>query len=295
MAPLLEGSAGDGLFGFFEGRHLPHGRPQTLVGAFFKEDEFALLDHEDVMVDFFWFFAAGAEGEFFGDSRLMRTTPGADGTGWTLRVGGEADEGAKFHECLVEVAGVMMGEQSVGQGPKMALGEGGVDVVFAGGPAGEDAHDVAIDEGLCLLIGNGGDCASGVFPDAGQLEEVLNVLGNLLVVVLEDEVGGSVEVSCAAVVAQTLPGGEDLLLGCLSEGGEGGEKLNEAIEIRDDGGDLCLLKHGFADQDMVGIGGLSGCSPPGKTAVVLAVPGEQGLLEFFDLWGGPRQGGVWFG
>ena len=76
------------------------------------------------------------------------------------------------------------------------------------------------------------------------------------------------ELPCAAVVAQAGPELVDLVEGCCCEGLDIGETGQEAFVVGDDGGDLGLLEHAFADPDSVGIASIS----PRQIASVFCKP-----------------------
>src|SRR5690606_13373445 len=152
---------------------------------------------------------------------------------------GGADEGAQLHQGLVVGRGVGRVEEGLGEGP-LAPGAGGaVDRVVLGDEAGEDAGDVAVDQGGGEAEGDGGDGAGGVAADAGQGEQGLVVGRDDAAVAGDDLAGAGLQVTAAAVVAEAGPQGEDVGLGGGGQGGDVGEGGQEAVEVGDDGGDLC--------------------------------------------------------
>src|SRR3954463_6054707 len=88
--------------------------------------------------------------------------------------------------------------------------------------------------------------------------------------------GSRVEIACAGVVAESLPGMEDVVFRRDGEGGEIREAPEPLIIIRDHRRDLGLLEHELGNKDGVRIGGAA----PGKIAAVFAVPGTKGAPEF---------------
>ena len=79
----------------------------------------------------------------------------------------------------------------------------------------------------------------------------------------------------ARVIAESLPGVQDFLLGRFCEGGEIRKTPNPLIIIRDHRRDLGLLQHEFRDQD--GIRVLS--AAPGQIAALQAVPFQKGTAK----------------
>jgi len=98
--------------------------------------------------------------------------------------------------------------------------------------------------------------------------------------------GSSVQLASSTVIAQALPGPQDVRLSGRSQVGHGRKPLQKSLEIVADPLDLGLLQHDLADPDAVGITG----PPPGQIPARPAVPGEQRP----DNGGGrPRQlGGI---
>jgi hypothetical protein len=83
------------------------------------------------------------------------------------------------------------------------------------------------------------------------------------------------EIPSARVVTKTLPGVENFLFGRCREGGKMWEAPHPLVIIRDDGGDLRLLKHELGDEDGVRIARAA----PRKIAAVFAVPGKESAAE----------------
>jgi hypothetical protein len=88
---------------------------------------------------------------------------------------------------------------------------------------------------------------------------------------LHDGAGGLLQVTDAAIVAQSLPELEEgglVDIGKSLHGGKGGE---EAVEVGLDRLGAGLLEHDLGDEDGVRIAGMS----PRKVAAVLAVPVQK--------------------
>jgi len=281
-----KGEVGDGLGGAF-GEF-----PETFAaGAGFlgeEEGPVGFLDEEDVLGDgeggAFGFF----DGESLGAASLAEGEEGAGGA-----VGGaEGAVGlAEFHEGRVELAGVLGVEEGGGAFPEEGLSLGGVDGGGVVEESGEDAGDVGIDDGDGEAEGEGGHRTGGVAPEAGEGGEGGGVGREAAVVLLEDGPGGFLEVADAVVVAEALPGLEELGFGGGGEGGEIGEGGEEALEAavlsdRRDGG---LLEHDLGDEDRVGIGGAA----PGVVLAVGLEPAEEGAAEGTAVAEGVFGGG-WF-
>ena len=238
----------------------------------------------------------GEVGEGFGRVVLFEGVGGGggeEGGGAGGAVGGaEGAVGlAEFHEGRVELAGVLGVEEGGGAFPEEGLSLGGVDGGGVVEESGEDAGDVGIDDGDGEAEGEGGHRTGGVAPEAGEGGEGGGVGREAAVVLLEDGPGGFLEVADAVVVAEALPGLEELGFGGGGEGGEIGEGGEEALEAavlsdRRDGG---LLEHDLGDEDRVGIGGAA----PGVVLAVGLEPAEEGAAEGTAVAEGVFGGG-WF-
>ena len=84
----------------------------------------------------------------------------------------------------------------------------------------------------------------------------------------------------ARVVAEVLPGLEDVVLAGPCEGLHIGEALEKPLVVGDDGVDPGLLEHDLGNPGSVGIDRLA----PGQVPLVCPVPVEQKLRDFlFDV------------
>ncbi len=164
-------------------------------------------------------------------------------------------------------------EQALGDGGKVLLSSGGGDVGGVGQEAAEDAHDVAIENGVGLIEGDAGDGGGGVFADAGKVEK--GVVGLWKNACLGDGLGGFLKIARAVIVAESGPVREQIGFGGGGERFDGREAIEKAFEVRDDGGDAGLLEHNFREQDGVGIAGAT----PREIALVAVEPGEEFVLE----------------
>jgi len=90
---------------------------------------------------------------------------------------------------------------------------------------------------------------------------------------------GSVECSRAAVIAEALPGVQDVGFVGLCQAFEVRKACDEGAETATDGGNRGLLQHQLADQDLIGIDGHAGQGAPGEMATMVIIPGEQRPAE----------------
>src|SRR6266404_129311 len=93
---------------------------------------------------------------------------------------------------------------------------------------------------------------------------------------LDDDARGAVEIAGTSVVAEPAPERKHVVLVGGRQAGDVGEAGKEALEIRDDRGDLCLLQHDFGEPDRIGI---ARALPRQIVASMLALPGNDALGE----------------
>ena len=83
------------------------------------------------------------------------------------------------------------------------------------------------------------------------------------------------QISGARIIAEALPGMENIILGGGGQDSDGRKAPQPFIIIWNDSRNLGLLEHEFGDENCVGIGG----SAPGKITLVPAVPGKKRSAE----------------
>ena len=105
------------------------------------------------------------------------------------------------------------------------------------------AADVDVHEGDILLIRKAGNSPSGVGAESWQCAENRDVTGEHAGILIAYRLGGLLEVQGTAVIAQSLPGGDDGAGGCVGEGVDIGEPCEKRMIFGDDPLDLGLLEH----------------------------------------------------
>ena len=83
-----------------------------------------------------------------------------------------------------------------------------------------------------------------------------------------DGLGGGVQISRPSVIAEALPRVEYVIFASATKRGKIGKAATPFIEIRNDGPDLCLLKHELGNEDRVRIARPA----PWQIAAVAAIP-----------------------
>ena len=113
------------------------------------------------------------------------------------------------------------------------------------------------------------DRRSRVRPDARQIGEIVRPT------MRRDLLRCAMQVQPAPVVAEPLPGANDLRGRSRGERLDRGPPLQPGEVPRDDSLDLGLLQHDLGNENRIRVSGL----PPRQVAAVLREPGEQGGLH----------------
>lgn len=165
-----------------------------------------------------------------------------------------------------------MSYQFLGESPEVGVGLFFARIGFDTVDAGQNADDVAVEDGRGLIEGDAANRAGGVTTDAGQGEDGveglwksegrisegralrgpnLGILSfSLGVVELRPPIGdnllrGFLQVADAGVVAEAFPKFVDLVGARVGEAFDGGQLAHPAFPIWYDGFDLRLLEHDF--------------------------------------------------
>ena len=262
-------------------RKLPEAPKQALVRAALDEEFVAAVvedeTHGDVVVGH-WL-RLGRDGVVLLRSGLMGAAHVLQRAPVAERRARRAHEGAQLHHRLIEVAGAIGVKQIIGETAQLALGGCRGGVVLHGEDAGEDALDVAVEDRVRLLVGDGEDGGRRVRPHALQVADGLHRLGHLSVVLVHDVLGGLMKVAGPGVEAEALPVLQyRVALGHRKglDGGKGIQKAGVVVAHRVHTG---LLEHDLRDPDAVRIVRLA----PGHCSFVVVVPVEQVLVEGASL------------
>src|SRR6476620_12800866 len=119
----------------------------------------------------------------------------------------------------------------------------------------------------------------GVFPNSGELSHLLDPLREVSAMSIHNGFCCGVEISRASVIAEALPRAKHLIFRSARQRGEIGKSAQPLVIIRDDGGDLRLLKHELGNEDRVGIAGPA----PGEIPSIPTIPTQQATTKFGRL------------
>ena len=152
------------------------------------------------------------------------------------------------------------------QGGELPFALGGVDGGGDAVVAGEDAVDVAVDDGGGEVEGKGADGSGGVVAYALQRADAFEGGGETAC--SHNLAGSRVEVACPAVVAQSLPLAQHFVLGGGGQVGHCRPSVHEALPVGQSLLYARLLQDDFGEPDGIRVA----CLPPGQVAAVLAEP-----------------------
>lgn len=200
-----------------------------------------------------------------------------------VRRTGRANERAEVHKGEVVVAGFCGRDEGTCGAFEWASG-GVAGERCAEAVSADDAGDVSVEQGHCLVMDEAAECGFGVGSYAGERSELGWVRWKGAAVVLDDDPGSGMECEGAAVVPESAPGCDDVGRGSGGKGMEGGPALEPGVVGGDDALYLRLLEHDFGDEDGVGV---TGEAPGEVMAAVGAVPRVEGGVNGGDL----RRGG----
>ena len=269
-----------------EGGELPEAGEESAGGAIYGMDEegAAMRVEEDGggEADSFGRALAAAGGDGIFQAERAGAAEAGDGTFGAGGIARSADGGAELHHGLVPGAGGARDEQMLGFGFELMPAGGLAEIAANGAETGENASDVAVENGERSAVGDAQNGGGGVAADAGESESGFLRSRKFTGVEADDFFCGAMEIARAGVVAEASPGFEDGRFGRTSEGANGGKPCEETLVIGEDGGDARLLQHDFGDPDAVGIAG----SAPGESALVGVEPGEEAAAEGGELTGG---------
>ena len=172
-----------------------------------------------------------------------------------------ANGGSKLHHRLIPSAGVTAIEQKL----SVCLYIG--DIIIE--QSDDYAPDITVDSGVGQAEGDAGDRRGGVVSDAGKRSN--RIENTWKMIDFCHFFSCFVHVSRTAIIAQSAPHGEDLLLVGGRQRSGIRERTQESFVIRYYGGDARLLEHDFRDPDGVGIARTA----PWEVAAVAIVPARE--------------------
>src|SRR6185437_13423636 len=138
----------------------------------------------------------------------------------------------------------------------------------------------------------------GVVADAGKRAQRHFVRREFPAMALHHGAGTGMEMARPRVIAQALPGMENILERRRGKRAEIGPARHETVKMASYGRHRRLLQHDFAEPDAIGVGTLARQRAPGQVTAMAVVPVEQALRQIARLdrgRGGRSLSGARFG
>jgi len=183
----------------------------------------------------------------------------------------QAKHGAEIHQGLIEGGCFPFGQKPVCEPLEPGAVRREVGIPRKAEHAAKHPGHVSIQDSRVLVEGDAGDGPGRVRADAGQALEGPDIVRNLSIQFVYDLLGGSVEVSRSAVIAESLPGCQNLVQGRLGQRIQSGKSLQESLVSEPGGFHPGLLEKNLRHPDPVGIPG----PPPRKVSAIPVVPPEK--------------------
>jgi hypothetical protein len=218
------------------------------------------------------------DGETF---RILRATKFIYRTDSTLGRASRADERAEIHESGIMQGCFARGEKVGRVTPNCFAASGCIDRIAHGEQTRHDPGDVCFDQWNGSIERKCRDSVGRVTPDARKRAKIVDLVRQRSAMFTEDDFCKSMQIARSGVVTQSLPAVENARFRSKREGGKIGEAAKPLIIIREDSGDLGLLKHELGNEERVGVAGL----PPWQVAPVSAIPTQKRATEAANvLW-----------
>ncbi len=274
--------AGGGLLG------RPHvqARPQSTVGSAHQERLLLAEDGQGDEVEN----GRGSDPRHRSPSRMRRVpipagAQSAERTARAIRGPRRADQRAKLHQGLIEIAGAPRGDESRGESFIPRATSGGLRIVAA--KTGKNSADVSVHRRDGDIEGDRCDRAGRVCPDARQRAQRVHVFRDTAAVMIHDGACRDMKVVTAAVVTESRPEGENVVDRRGRQGSQGREAAHEPLEIRQNRPDLSLLEHELGNERGVRVGRVAS---PGEVAAMPVIPAQEAPAN--DRCGGFERDGV---
>ena len=136
------------------------------------------------------------------------------------RLGARAECRAHVHHRLGVGVDAVVGGEAFGGGPQLFGHFGLARIPLLRGVAGQHAFDVAVQDRGAQAHADAGNRPCGGQPDAGQLHQFFDVPGEFAAVLLDDDLGGFLQVAGPGVVTQPRPQVQHFVFG------GGGQRLD---------------------------------------------------------------------
>lgn len=168
-----------------------------------------------------------------------------------------ANEGTQIHHRVLKVSWVCWGDEACRRFPQSPPAGRTIDRILKIEQARENAAGIRFDERQRSIKSEHGDSIGSVTADSGQRLQCFGLRREGAFVLFSDDSGTTMKIACPGIVAQPLPGVENVAFPGLGESLNGRETPEPSNIVRDHGGGLSLLEHNFGEEDGVGIAGVA--------------------------------------
>ena len=196
----------------------------------------------------------------FLDGQVLRILSAAKFFYWAdvaLRFVPQANERAQINKRGIKTRCIASGNKLCGALTEFFAAERRINRGPHVKQAGEQARGIRFDNWNRLKKSKSRDCVRRIAANARQFANRRDIAGKDSPVSILHDLGGGMKIPGAVVIAEALPGVENIVLRSARKRIEIRESAKPFIIIRDYGGDLGLLKHELGDQDRVRIAGFA--------------------------------------
>jgi hypothetical protein len=173
---------------------------------------------------------------------------------WFVR---QANERSQIDKCGIKTRCMASGKKLCGAPPEFFAADRGIYRGTHIKQAGEQTRGIRFDNWNRLMKSKSRDCVRRIAADARQFAKRRVVAGKDSPVSILHNLGGGMKIPGAVVIAEALPGVENIVLRSARDRSELRKSAKPFIIIRDHRGDLGLLKHELGDEDRVRIAGFA--------------------------------------
>jgi hypothetical protein len=169
----------------------------------------------------------------------------------------QTNERAQIHKRGIKTRCIASGNKLCGALPEFFAADRRINRGAHVKQAGEQTRGIRFDNWNRLMKTKSRNCVRRIAANARQFANRCDIAGKDSLVSILYDLGGGMKIPGAVVIAEALPGVENIVLRSARDRSEIRESAKPFIIIRDYGGDLGLLKHELGDENCVRITGFA--------------------------------------
>ena len=169
----------------------------------------------------------------------------------------QANECAQIDKRGIKTRCMASGNKFCGAIPEFFAADRRIDRGAHVKQASEQARGIRFDNRNRLMKSKSRDCVRRIAANARQFANRRDIAGKAPPVSILHNLGGGMKIPGAVVIAEALPGVENIVLRSACDRSKVRKSAKPFIIMRDHGGDLGLLKHELGDEDRVRIAGFA--------------------------------------